>query len=342
MSSTSINSILSQAYALIEADQHDQAVELLKPLLAEHSNNTDAWWLYAHAVTDIDDAHAALQTVMMLDPQYPGAQNLMVQLEEASRGAGNPLVDMELQPIRAIPDEPEALPELEPMSDAERDMAYSDVTERPQSGLPGWLRIVGLALIFLAAILGALLLSQSALAPGNEAATAPGDFELTATQIVAEVTATAGAAMGQGGGDDLALTATAIMAAAQGQVPTQEIDQTASANALVPLRTAFQDAFGATADVNLGDTSRGNTLIIRLCSEQPGVLLRATLERALEVLADQGNLVQFGAQALGIRLVSCEAPDTEYRLLTATMTDVQGYMSGVFDAEAFQARMLAE
>ncbi|MBE0690350.1 MAG: tetratricopeptide repeat protein, partial [Anaerolineae bacterium] len=146
MSSTSINSILSQAYALIEADQHEDAVELLKPLLAEHSNSADAWWLYAHAVTDIDDAHAALQTVLALDPQYPDARNLMEQLEEASRGAGNPLVDMDLQPIRTIPDLPDALPELEPMSDVEREMAYGDVTERRQTGMSDWLRFAGLGL----------------------------------------------------------------------------------------------------------------------------------------------------------------------------------------------------
>ncbi|MCC6613379.1 MAG: tetratricopeptide repeat protein [Anaerolineae bacterium] len=391
MSSTPINSILSQAYALIEADQHEQAADLLKPLLAEHSNNADAWWLYAHAVTDIDDAHAALQTVLLLDPQYPAAQNLMEQLEEASRGAGNPLVDMELQPIRAIPDVPEALPEIEPMSDIEREMAYGDVTERRQ-GMPDWLRIVGLALIFLAAIVGALLLSQSALAPGNEGTLSQEDLERTATQIVAEATGTAVAlslplsdadiqatatqmvadattmagqagidpllltatkmvadatltaegVSGQGGGEDLALTATAIMAQAQGQVPTQEIDEAARAEALAPLRSAFQSEFGETADVTVGNTKRGDTLIIRLCSEEPGVLLRATLERAMDVLANQGNLMQFGANALGIRLVSCAAPDTEYRLLTATMTDVQGYMSGIFDAEVFQARLSAE
>ncbi|MBE0689373.1 MAG: hypothetical protein IH587_04545, partial [Anaerolineae bacterium] len=182
----------------------------------------------------------------------------------------------------------------------------------------------------------------SALAPGNETAGEVESAELTATALVADATGTAVAMMGQGGGDDLALTATAIMAAAQGQVPTQEIDLTARANALMPLQQAFQAEFGETADVELGSTRRGETLIIRLCSQEPGVLLRATLERALEVLAGQGNLVQFGAQAIGIRLVSCDAPDTEYRLLTATMTDVQGYMSGIFDAEAFQARLLAE
>lgn len=359
MSSSTINSLLSQIYTLIEADQHAEAVDLLRPLLAEYPNNPDAWWLYAHAVTDIDDAHAALQTVLSLDPQYPGARDLQEQLEEASRGAGNPLVDMELQPIRTIPDVPDALPELEPMPEFERHVAYSDVTAEPRGGAPDWLRMAALALLFLCAIVGALLLSQSALAPGSEptATVVAGDFE-TATAIIMAATASA-EALGQGGGDlsltatasagttgqgesDLALTATAIMAGAQNQVPTQEIDESAQATALAPLQGAFQSAFGETSAVSIESTSRGETLVVRLCSEQPGVLLRATLERALETLSGEGDVLQFGAQALGFRLVSCDDPGTEYRLLTASMTDVRGYLSGIFDAEAFQARLRAE
>ncbi|MCA9906109.1 MAG: hypothetical protein KC547_19775, partial [Anaerolineae bacterium] len=178
----------------------------------------------------------------------------------------------------------------------------------------------------------------------------------TATAIIMGVTATA-ESMGQGGGEatldvsaetpgqgesDLALTATAIMAEAQNQVPTQEVDESARATALAPLQGAFQSAFGETSDVSIATTSRGETLVVRMCSEQPGVLLRATLERALETLNGQGDVVQYGTQALGFRLVSCDDPNSEYRLLTASMTDVQGYLSGIFDAESFQARLRAE
>ncbi len=73
---------LSKAYRLIEADELGAARAILQPLLADEPNNVDAWWLMAHAVTDPTEARAALDNVVRLDPNYPGAVELSQSLDE--------------------------------------------------------------------------------------------------------------------------------------------------------------------------------------------------------------------------------------------------------------------
>ena len=67
---------LLRAYELIEADEHEEARELLEPVLATDPDNADAWWLYAHAVTTPNEAQSALSNLMRIDPDYPGATEL--------------------------------------------------------------------------------------------------------------------------------------------------------------------------------------------------------------------------------------------------------------------------
>lgn len=75
---------LSRAFELIEADQLDEARELLEPLLAEEVDNADAWWLYAHAVENRDRAQDALNNVLRIDPNYAGANELLQETKGQS------------------------------------------------------------------------------------------------------------------------------------------------------------------------------------------------------------------------------------------------------------------
>ncbi|MDX1995809.1 MAG: tetratricopeptide repeat protein [bacterium] len=75
------NQDLSRAYDLIEQERLEEARSLLKPLLEANPNNPDVWWLYTHAVEDAQEAQGALENVLRLDPQYPGASALQQQLE---------------------------------------------------------------------------------------------------------------------------------------------------------------------------------------------------------------------------------------------------------------------
>ena len=50
--SKSTNAILQRAHELIENNQHEQAQEVLVPLLESEAENPAFWWVYAHAVSD--------------------------------------------------------------------------------------------------------------------------------------------------------------------------------------------------------------------------------------------------------------------------------------------------
>lgn len=68
---------LEQAYQLIEAGQLGEARGVLEGVLAKNQNSADAWWLYAHAVEDPQQAVKALENVKRLDPSNAEANNLL-------------------------------------------------------------------------------------------------------------------------------------------------------------------------------------------------------------------------------------------------------------------------
>ncbi len=79
---------MMRAYELIEAGKLDDARSILSPILAANKNSPDAWWIYAHAVTDPLTAKDALDNVLRLDPEYPGARELHDQVIEQIGGKG--------------------------------------------------------------------------------------------------------------------------------------------------------------------------------------------------------------------------------------------------------------
>lgn len=80
-----LDSALTEAYTLIEDDNPDQAKTLLEPYLSEHPDDPDLWWVYLHALDDPNEAQQALEKVLELDPNYPGAESLATELEMDTR-----------------------------------------------------------------------------------------------------------------------------------------------------------------------------------------------------------------------------------------------------------------
>ncbi len=71
---------LEQAYHLIQNDELEKAIVLLKPIVAAQPNNADAWWLLANAVSEPDEARRALENVLRLNPNHSKARELLNQL----------------------------------------------------------------------------------------------------------------------------------------------------------------------------------------------------------------------------------------------------------------------
>ncbi|MEM6527054.1 MAG: hypothetical protein AAF653_02100 [Chloroflexota bacterium] len=126
--------VLTQAYELIEANQIDEARDLLQPLLDEHPDDPDVWWVYAHAVTDRAEARRALEKVKSLDADaYPEVDDLL--------GEVGPVAEIPARPgIRRLnrPAPPASLPASSDVDDFADDDFGDDLTfesdDTPSSG----------------------------------------------------------------------------------------------------------------------------------------------------------------------------------------------------------------
>ena len=81
MSGSSVQ-ILAQAHAYIEVGNLEDAENLIRSLLEQDPDNTDAWWLLAHSVRDDRSAREALGQVLRLDPNDQQARSLLAALDE--------------------------------------------------------------------------------------------------------------------------------------------------------------------------------------------------------------------------------------------------------------------
>ena len=81
MSGSSVQ-ILAQAHAYIEAGNLEDAENLIRSLLEQDPDNTDAWWLLAHSVRDDRSAREALDQVLRLDPNDQQARSLLAALDD--------------------------------------------------------------------------------------------------------------------------------------------------------------------------------------------------------------------------------------------------------------------
>ncbi len=124
--SDSIQTTLTSAFEMIEVGHPDRAVTLLQPLLTQAADNPDVWWVYAHAVTDPQVAHAALTRVLRLEPGYPEAVALLRRLEKQLRAQranlmrerppASALSAGNAPPYNAAPTPPNDFPEM-PLAD---------------------------------------------------------------------------------------------------------------------------------------------------------------------------------------------------------------------------------
>lgn len=81
MSGSSVQ-ILAQAHAYIEAGNLEDAENLIRSLLEQDPDNTDAWWLLAHSVRDPNAAREALDEVLRRDPNDQQARSLLAALDD--------------------------------------------------------------------------------------------------------------------------------------------------------------------------------------------------------------------------------------------------------------------
>ncbi len=317
MGSSSTDQILSQAFALIEDNKQHEAKTILQPLLDEEKDNPDVWWVYAHAVSDAGEARDALNTVLLLEPNYPGATDLLQTLR-------NRLPESE--PVVRPQSLPGSLPEsddidfdsldgdgLDDADDWDDEFLEDDEPgSRPKR--PRYLRIlVPLIVIVIIVAFAAILLMN----PTPSVAPAP--------------SATANTS-GQGGlPTDTPFTPTVSPAITEDSTGTA---QTAGVTDFEIIASAFTAFEVPDNGVEMLTTGLGDTLVVTICYPE-GATSSDVLLDAMHTLASQSNNVGSDVDAMAINIYDCEQ-DTTPRIVAVTVNEAQSYLNGEIDDRAYQ------
>jgi hypothetical protein len=155
---------LSKAFRLIEADELSAARAILDGVLAGEPDNADAWWLYAHAVSDPADAQRALDNVLRIDPMYPGAAELAQELGMVAAEPPKPLPRISPISTATVPAAmPEAMPDF-PETDEDLPNLDDGLEDASRRSLIRGIAVV-LAVLLILVILGLVLLNRRGTQP---------------------------------------------------------------------------------------------------------------------------------------------------------------------------------
>lgn len=321
--------VLQRAYELIESGRLPEARELLDDYLLDNPNDTDAWWLYVHAVDDESQGREALERLTALDPEYPGLADMQRDVSDAEAG-----IDISGR----TPDFVAALDETPSTASSDAfDDEFDFESDGPEPAASGRRRLLlGLValLVVALAIVAVIALTQ------------PGGGTPQATQVAADqATATPQAAAPTATTDTSAAVPTATTL-----LPT-EVPPTATSGRVIPGLSAeqVQAVTAVMADLPVVEnsssvmmSSAGETLVVSVCSGGDNRSLRETLPSALGALSGAGDALSGAVEALGIRLEDCAQGNVLLRYVVVDIASASEYAAGNLDDTAFAARWEAQ
>lgn len=341
---------LNAAYEAIKAKDLSKARDLLSAYLVEQPNDVDAWWLYSYAVTDVAQARKALETVLRLDPAYPGARDLLNELEGASPSAPVPSADA--APLRA----PEAAT-LRPLSERPSGAAPLTTTITPddeelsdfgirasaaEGSASNRTMLAIVAAIVLLLILAAVFILPNLNPSGPAIADATNTAAATDTSLGFGVTeAVTAETTGSADVTDAAPEETAVSEEQPTLEATSEANiEPTSASLADPLQSVY-DALGTFEVVPdsaaVETTELGETLTASVCSATSE--LRSTIPAALTALALSSAQAPSDAQAVGAKFVDC-TDNTVLRYVAISMEDARAYAAGTIDDATLRSRFV--
>ncbi|MFN8529589.1 MAG: hypothetical protein U0670_13335 [Anaerolineae bacterium] len=253
---------LMRAYELIEAGKLDEARAIVSPILAKERSNVDAWWIYAHAVTDPLVAKDALTTVLRLDPEYPGARELNEQLNQQLVSAP------EFAPPASSAPQSSDSPDFDELGHADDDKDHDGFN------LP---RILLIAAVFIIiAVAGLFLASQTG--PSSGAAT---EVASATNTPVTDATSEALAASTEVAGDSVSLLAAALSSFTLRVPDPVTLESTTSG------QIAVANVCGAVSAAVLEDTVNAVKLALGQASASLGSDVQALGIRALDCTSNR-------------------------------------------------------
>lgn len=336
MSSDETQSPLARAYDLVEAGELDEARALLESVLDADTENADAWWIYAHAVTDPETGRKALENVLSIDPNYPGAAELLAQAEELSPPKPK------ITPLApdTMPEAPTGLPEDEITTPPKA--VTSKPTQRKQPPPPTPARrspfpmIAVVAVIVIALVLLVLLLQNNGTPLAASTPTAV--VEALETPTEAAVVAATEEATEAPAPTEIAPTEAATTEVLPTEVPPTAVEDMTSEAASVDyaaIEAAMSEFSIAESGVGLVDTSFGSTLVVSVCTTQ-GRAMRALLPQVMNALAKQSSAFSSEVAGIGTRMLDC-TENVELITVATDLASAQSYAAGSLSDGDFAA-----
>lgn len=365
MSDTS-KAILQQAYTLIENGETEKAQEILAPLLQEDADNAHVWWVYTHAVKDASIGLAALERVLELDPNYPGARELKADVLEA-QSKDPDLVALQASTTRApglaaSKTDVDDWEDLQPVADS--DANGSSSRARIAMLVVLLLVVVGAGLVLSGAVDLSQLLSDILPSPEPQViVVSESTSEATAASLEGEATKALLAATATSEPTAEALPQDTGVSERTAIAPTAEQEPTALATERPPA-TATPDAsptltptinsdsiriasFVSSVAEEIADftivplesgtlpTKLGDTLVIIVCAI-PGPEFNLRLNTVLTTVASLAEDLPEEIEAVAAGLVNCDDADAGLRIVGVKRAIISAFANEEIDSKDFQ------
>lgn len=299
--SQSTTDVVERAYHLVEEGHLIDARRLLEDWLEDNHDDADAWWVYSHAVEDVDAAKNALNNVLRLDPDYPGADDLMEQLREVeaqqtTEGSESNVTDESLS--------------LEDEGDVA--LRTNKDEKAGDDGLVRWLLIGGIVGVLIL-VGGFILLSALGNQGEDDDASATAVFQQAQAEATAETTPDQ-----------------------PGNIPTAtNADNTEPDDLDQALRSDFTlvdtSPLAATSQTQLGQTR-----IASVCAEDTTNFLD-TVTQVMQIAAEYHDNLSQTVDAFGVAIFNCDT-NTQLNTIGVTVRDLSELQSDELTQETFRGR----
>ena len=318
--SNSTDAILQTAFDLIEQGEPEQAEIVLAPLLETENDSPALWWIYAHAVRDSQVGLAALERVLQLDPDYPGARELREQTALAQSAREVEQAAASAQTSDAAPGEIDDWEALQPQ-----------VEQAAQSSKlrKGLVAVAAVALLIAAG--GLLVVSGELDITALSALIAPSPAPQVV--VIAVPTETEPSLTPPPTETEMPPTATPTPVPTKTAVPVTSSPQT---------RAFISLAAVALANVEIDETHSGfrvtelgDTLVFQVCAV-PGPQFQARLGVVMNAVASLAVDIPEDAEAIAVSLLNCADEDATPRVIGVERDTIQAYASEEIDSRDFQ------
>jgi hypothetical protein len=318
----------NEAYDLIEQGNLTAARQLLDTIRAENQNNPDFWWVYAHALEDEQAGREALQQVQLLQPDYPGIDNL---LQKARMSVAQTLPTT--RPRQSLPD----LPNTGSRDDDFGEMDDDDfaVDEPLQGNNRRNMLLLGGAAAVVLFILAAMIIpglleneTQPTATPLAQAIVPTDEPTATEPLIIPsdEPTAT----------EPLIIPSDEPTATKEIAAPTDEpTAEPNTADGYSELAAQLSDYEVPANGIEVGETLLGNTFLVTTCST-PGPVANQSILNIVNTI--KGETLPADITAIGFRIANC-ADGTVLRIVGVARSSFDDFAADNITAQQLQGML---